>query len=136
MVARQPATKMTTQIGMQNVSGREGGVTAQIHFHLRGKPAQTKAIGPPGKIGRFGEIILRGNLLKHVIGEPILQNTDPGGIAAEGMSREGIDVIVRYAHAQRLKAGGSMLKAEFSKKDQGAGAWLGHWRGSPNGGPN
>jgi hypothetical protein len=74
-------------------------MSAQLDFDARRKPAQPPARSFRYEEGGFSEIVLRGDRLQQVIGQPLGQGADRCRIAAEEPRSEGIDYIERQVHS-------------------------------------
>lgn len=110
--ADQPAREAA---GDEDVRGGEGRVAAHVHLGGRREPAQRPAglaAGPEGMgEGGLGEVDLGGDLLQPgVRWEPVFEEQDPGGVAAEGAVGEGVDDSDAHA-IDRREAGEAAAKA-------------------------
>jgi hypothetical protein len=74
----------------QNVSARQGRVTAQVDFHSGREPTQIKALFLPRQKGGFRQVHLTGNVLHPSCVTPFGQNADGRRIPGKGLVREGI----------------------------------------------
>lgn len=78
---------------------RQRGMAAEIDFRRWGEPAQTPAIPIAAGKCRFRQIVLAGDCLHQMVGQPRVENENGGRIATKQAVGEGIYLI----HAQRLR---------------------------------
>ncbi|MNP66701.1 hypothetical protein D3C76_1624410 [compost metagenome] len=82
----------------QRVGARQGRVTAQRHFGGRRKPADVPDLPLAHHKRRFGEVVLGGNFLHQVIGEPGVEPIDHCRVATERLIAERVDLMELKLH--------------------------------------
>jgi len=67
-------------------------VSAQLDLETRGKPAKLVMIALAHEEGSLGQVVLCGNGLHLIIGQPAIERAHSRGIAAEDGVGEGVDL--------------------------------------------
>ncbi|MNJ65941.1 hypothetical protein D3C77_619820 [compost metagenome] len=70
----------------------------QRHLGRRGEPADMPGIRFAHQERRFRQVVLGGDTLHLLVGQPLLKAIDDRRIAAEGAVAEGIDLVERQGH--------------------------------------
>ncbi|MNZ92330.1 hypothetical protein D3C78_1113520 [compost metagenome] len=82
----------------QHTGGRQGRMAAQWHLHLRCEPADAPAFALPHHERGLGKVVLGGDVLHQLIGQPAIQPIDDCRVAAEGTVGEGIHLMELESH--------------------------------------
>ncbi len=75
----------------QHMGAREGGVTAQVDFHLGGKPAQVVAVVAPAEKRGFGLAQLCRDRLHPAILLRLVEQHHRRRVPREGLAGKGVD---------------------------------------------
>jgi hypothetical protein len=79
--------------GEENVGAGQGGMATEGDLGRGGEPAQLETILHFHQEGGFGEIVLSGDGLQKVVGEPGFEDADGGRIAGEGFAGKSVDLL-------------------------------------------
>jgi hypothetical protein len=86
------------QVVKEHVRRGQRGVAAQVNSNFGGKPAEVEAVSVAHEKGRFGQVVLGGNLLHQPVVGPTFQGAHGRGIAAEGPTRKSVYLVNGYFH--------------------------------------
>jgi len=75
-----------------NVRGRQGCVSTQIHFNFWSEPANFKTVIQWNEKCGFGNRILYCDSLHNIIRKPVFKRANSGRIATENLVREGVNL--------------------------------------------
>src|SRR3954470_2626129 len=85
-------------VGEQHKTCGHGRMSAQVDLDRRSKPSQRRDVVSGYDEGRLGQIVLRGDGLKRLVGKPSIECDDSGWIPAKQPAGECVDLINGKLH--------------------------------------